>query len=133
MVTDTFSDMLTRIRNASSVKSSSVNVIRTKMAVDMAKILKEEGFIDSFEFRTVRSNDDFLCIFLKYLGLKKKPYLTSLKRISKPGLRVYVNKKNIPKVFNGIGIAVLSTSRGLLTDGQARNMNVGGEVLCHIW
>lgn len=138
MVNDIISDMLTRIRNASLVKLQYVSVLKTKLTVDIATILKQEGFIDSFETKSYKSTFNSsrkkteLIIYLRYYGLKKKPYINILKRISKPGLRVYVNRRNIPKVLNGIGISILSTSQGLLTDREARLKGIGGEVLCFI-
>lgn len=136
---DLVSDMLTRIRNASMRKSRTVIVRRTKLTVNIADILKKEGFIESFEEvgNVILVEQGFfhkdILINLKYNGPKQKPYITQLKRISKPGLRVYVNKKNIPRVLGGIGVAVLSTSLGLMTDRMAKVKNVGGELLFYIW
>nr|AEW13022.1 ribosomal protein S8 [Strombomonas acuminata] len=140
--------MLTRIRNSNLTKASKVDVVRTNLNYNVALILKKEGFIEAFEEsgEMIMSEKGFtrkfISITLKYKGVKQKPYITGLKRISKPGLRVYVNKKNIPKVLGGIGIAVilrafglfyLSTSYGLLTDKAAHSQSLGGEVLFYIW
>lgn len=136
---DLVSDMLTRIRNAILVKSRNVKVLRTTLTLKIAEILNREGFIESFE----ESGETFLSqkgisykyiyINLKYKGVRQIPYITQVKRISKPGLRVYVSSKNIPRVLGGIGIAVLSTSKGLMTDRLARLNNLGGEILFYIW
>jgi small subunit ribosomal protein S8 len=131
--------MVTRIRNSNLVKARKVKVIRTNLIVDILTILQREGFVESFEesgevFITEKGFvHKFVFVNLKYKGVKQKRFITNLKRISKPGLRVYVNKENIPKVLGGIGIAVISTSKGLMTDRMARINNVGGEVLFHIW
>lgn len=132
MVNDTVSDMLTRIRNANLAKHQIVQVPATKMTRNIVKVLQEEGFIYTFE----EIENDFrkyLLISLKYKGKNKLPIITSLKRISKPGLRVYANYKELPKVLGGIGIAIISTSKGVMTDRHARNVGLGGEVLCYIW
>lgn len=136
---DLISDMITRIRNSNLVKVRKVKVVRTNLIVDILTILQKEGFIESFEesgevFITDKGFvHKFVFVNLKYKGIKQKPFITNLKRISKPGLRVYVNKENIPKVLGGIGIAIISTSKGLMTDRVARINNVGGEVLFYIW
>jgi len=132
VVNDTISDMLTRLRNANLAKHQIVEVPATRMTRNIASILLEEGFIQNFE-EISESTGDQLLLSLKYKGKKREPIITSLKRISKPGLRVYVNKENIPKVLGGIGIAIISTSKGLMTDRVARINNVGGEVLFYIW
>nr|QCI09099.1 ribosomal protein S8 [Inkyuleea mariana] len=132
MVNDTISDMLTRIRNANLAKHQIVQVPATKITRNIIKVLKEEGFIYQFE----EINDKlqhFLIISLKYKGKNKKPVISELKRISKPGLRVYANHKELPRVLGGIGIAIISTSRGVMTDRHARHYGLGGEVLCYIW
>nr|YP_006234194.1 ribosomal protein S8 [Eutreptiella gymnastica]CCE26481.1 ribosomal protein S8 [Eutreptiella gymnastica] len=138
MVNDIVADLITRIRNANCVKAEGVLVLRTKLTVSIVKILKEEGFIDHLEevdipVKHQKVANKYLLLSLKYKGVKQKPYITALKRISKPGLRVYVSKSNIPKVLGGIGIAVISTSKGLMTDRKARIEGIGGEVLCYIW
>lgn len=136
MVNDIVSDMITRIRNASLVKATKVYIPFTKLTFGIAEILRKENFIQKFEIKSgdsLKKDCDFLCLFLKYRGIKKFPYLTSLKRVSKPGLRVYVNSVNIPRVLGGVGISILSTSQGLMTDREARSRKIGGEILCNIW
>ena len=132
MVNDTIADMLTRIRNANLAKHQIVQVPATKMTRNMVKVLKEEGYIEYFE-EINEILQTFLLISLKYKGKKRESVITALKRISKPGLRVYANHKEIPKVLGGLGIAIISTSRGVMTDRQARHNGLGGEVLCYIW
>ena len=131
MVNDSIADMLTRMRNALVMKYNNVEVIGTKMNLGIAEILKKEGFIEDFEYQK-NANGDKLNITLKY-GEKKERVITGLKRISKSGLRVYVKADNVPRVLNGLGIAILSTSKGLMTDKEARENNLGGEVLAYIW
>ena len=132
MVNDTIADMLTRIRNANLAKHQIVQVPATKMTRNIVQILKEEGYIEYFE-EINEILQTFLLISLKYKGKKRESVITALKRISKPGLRVYANHKEIPKVLGGLGIAIISTSRGVMTDRQARHNGLGGEVLCYIW
>lgn len=132
MVNDTIADMLTRIRNANLAKHQIVQVPATKMTRNIIQVLKEEGFIEYFE-EVNETWQTFLLISLKYKGKKKQSVITSLKRVSKPGLRVYANHKEIPKVLGGLGIAVISTSQGVMTDRKARHSGLGGEVLCYIW
>ena len=131
VVSDTIADMLTRIRNANQMRYEEVKVPASNIKKEMARILKEEGFIKDFKIE----NDDAqgtIVITLKYTD-KKERVITGLKRISKPGLRVYANKDEIPKVLNGLGIAIISTSKGIMTDKEARKENIGGEVLAYIW
>ena len=130
-VQDKIADMLTRIRNANQMKYDTVEVLGSKMTLGIAEILKREGFIEDFEYQK-NANGDKLQITLKY-GEKKERVITGLKRISKSGLRVYVKADNVPRVLNGLGIAILSTSKGLMTDKEARANNLGGEVLAYIW
>ena len=132
MVTDTISDMLTRIRNANMVKHQIVQVPGTKMSLAITEILKEEGFIEDYENYT-EDNKNFLLISLKYTGKSRKPVICKIQRISKPGLRVYANSKTLPKVLDDLGIAIISTSRGLMTNLKAKELGIGGEVLCYIW
>ncbi len=129
---DTIADMLTRIRNANMARHQTTEVPATKMTRSIAKVLREEGFIGEYEEagEGVKKN---LVISLKYKGKGRQPLITALKRVSKPGLRVYSNKKDLPRVLGGIGIAVISTSSGIMTDREARQKNVGGEVLCFVW
>nr|YP_009739086.1 30S ribosomal protein S8 [Palmaria decipiens]QIC19525.1 30S ribosomal protein S8 [Palmaria decipiens] len=124
--------MLTRIRNASLAKHQIVQVPATKMTRNIVKVLKEEGFIEYFE-EIHETLQTFLLISLKYKGKKRESIITALKRVSKPGLRVYANHKEIPKVLGGLGIAIISTSKGVMTDRKARHEGLGGEVLCYIW
>lgn len=131
MVNDSIADMLTRMRNALVMKYQNVEVIGTKINLGIAEILKREGFIEDFEYQK-NTNGDKLNITLKY-GEKKERVITGLKRISKSGLRVYVKADNVPRVLNGLGIAIISTSKGLMTDKEARANNLGGEVLAYIW
>ena len=130
-MTDPIADMLTRIRNANMVSHPSVEMPSSKLKVQLAKLLKEEGFITDYN---VKENGKFkvLEINLKY-DAKNKPIITKLERISKPGLRNYSKAKNLPKVLGGMGIAIVSTRKGLLTDRKARKENIGGEVLCYVY
>nr|YP_009298082.1 ribosomal protein S8 [Plocamium cartilagineum]AOM68020.1 ribosomal protein S8 [Plocamium cartilagineum] len=132
MVNDTISDMLTRIRNANLAKHQIVQVPATKMTKNIVKVLREEGFIAEFE-EIGENFRQYLLISLKYKGKHKLSVITALKRISKPGLRVYANHKELPRVLGGIGIAIISTSKGVMTDRNARHYGLGGEVLCYIW
>ena len=131
MVTDPIADMLTRIRNANQMRYKEVEVPASKMKIEIAKILKEQGFINNYKVNK-DSFPNMITMELKY-GQNKERVITGLKRISKPGLRVYANALDIPKVLNGLGIAIISTSKGLMTDKEARKQNVGGEVLAYIW
>ena len=130
MVTDPIADMLTRIRNANQMKYNNVAVLNTKMTREIASILKEEGYINSFE---VNKEGNMLELELKYGENKKERVIVGLKRISKPGLRVYVKHEELPRVLNGLGIAIISTSKGIMTDKKARENGLGGEVLAYIW
>lgn len=132
MVTDTISDMLTRIRNAHLVKHQIVQIPVTKMSLAIAIILKEEGFIEDFENHQ-HDKREYLLLSLKYSGKSRKSVISEIKRISKPGLRVYVNSKELPKVLNNLGIAIMSTSKGVMTNLKAKELGIGGEVLCYIW
>ncbi len=131
MNTDPIADMLTRIRNANTVSHATVEVPASKLKVQLAKLLKEEGFIADYE---VKEEGKFkvIVITLKYEA-NGKPVITKLQRVSKPGLRHYSKAKNLEKVLGGMGIAVVSTPKGLLTDRKARKENVGGEVLCYVY
>ena len=133
VVSDTIADMLTRIRNANQMRYEEVSVPSSKIKNEIARILKEEGFINDYkvvsEENSAQSN---IVITLKYTD-KKERVITGLKRISKPGLRVYAKNTEVPKVLNGLGIAIISTSKGIMTDKEARKENVGGEVLAYIW
>ncbi|MBM7583034.1 small subunit ribosomal protein S8 [Caldicoprobacter guelmensis] len=131
MVTDPIADMLTRIRNALIVKHETVEVPASNVKRAIARILLEEGYIKDFT-EIDDGKQGILKITLKY-GPNKQRVITGLKRISKPGMRVYVKKHQIPKVLGGLGIAIISTSKGIMTDKQARKEGLGGEVLCYIW
>nr|YP_010850678.1 ribosomal protein S8 [Lophurella hookeriana]WGH13420.1 ribosomal protein S8 [Lophurella hookeriana] len=132
MINDIISDMLTKIRNANLAKHQIVQVPATKMTRNIIKVLQEEGFI--YEFEEMGSDlTNHILVSLKYKGKNKKPIITELKRISKPGLKVYASHKELPKVLGGIGIAIISTSKGIMTDKTARQFGLGGEVLCYIW
>ncbi len=131
MNTDPIADMLTRIRNANLVSHPSVEMPSSKLKVALARLLKEEGFIVSYEEK-VEGKFKTLSIELKY-DENNKPVITNLKRVSKPGLRNYCKSKNLPQVLGGLGVAVVSTSKGLLTDRKARKENLGGEVLAYIY
>jgi len=130
-MTDPIADMLTRVRNANSVKHEFVDMPASKLKLEVARVLKEQGYI-----RDYRAIDDgkqgILRIYLKY-GPNMEHVMSGIKRISKPGRRVYAKKNEIPRVLGGLGIAVLSTSRGVMTDKDARGAGVGGEVLCYVW
>ena len=132
VVTDTIADMLTRIRNAIMVKHQIVQIPVTKMSIAIANILKEEGFIVDFE-NYQESNRQYLLLSLKYTGKSRNSVISEIKRISKPGLRVYTNSKELPKVLDNLGIAILSTSQGVMTNLKAKELGIGGEVLCYIW
>ena len=131
VVTDTIADMLTRIRNANAMRYTEVSVPASKLKEELARILKEEGFIEDYKI-VIKDVQGNIVITLKY-GKNKERVITGLKRISKPGLRVYVKSDEVPKVLNGLGIAIISTSKGIMTDKQARANNLGGEVLAYIW
>ncbi len=131
MNTDPIADMLTRIRNANMVSHETVEIPSSKLKVELAKLLKSEGFISDYNVKEV-GKFKVLEITLKY-DEKRNPVISKLDRISKPGLRTYCKAKNLPKVLGGMGIAIVSTSKGLLTDRKARKENIGGEVLCYIY
>ena len=130
-ITDPIADMLTRIRNANSSKHESVNIPASKIRIEIAKILNDEGYINGYEVIEDKIQG-IIKIDLKY-GPNKQQVITGLKRVSKPGLRVYASKENLPKVLKGLGIAIISTSIGIMTDKEARKLNVGGEVLAFVW
>lgn len=131
MVTDPIADMLTRIRNANAMRYKEVEIPSSKIKVEIAKILKNEGFINDYKIKK-NNVQDVIVLSLKY-GENKERVITGLKRISKPGLRVYVKSEEIPRVLNGLGIAIMSTSKGILTGKDAKASNLGGEVLAYIW
>lgn len=131
MYTDPIADMLTRIRNANIVSHESVEMPSSKLKLELAKVLKEEGYITGFCEKEV-GKFKVLAITLKY-DERNKAVISNLKRISKTGLRVYSKAKDLPQVFGGLGIAIISTSKGLMTDRKAKKDNFGGEVLCYVW
>ena len=131
MATDPIADMLTRIRNANTVGHETVEIPSSKLKIELAKVLKSEGFISDYSIK----NDgkfDVLVVTLKY-DMANKPVISKLQRVSRPGLRTYSKAKNLPKVLGGMGIAIVSTPKGLMTDRKARKENVGGEVLCYVY
>ena len=130
-MTDPIGDMLTRIRNANRVKHESVEMPSSKMKIEIAKILKREGYIRDFRYYKFQNKFN-LKIFLKY-GEKNTNILKGIQRVSKPGRRIYSSKENIEKVLGGLGISILTTSKGVLTDKEARTNNVGGEIICNVW
>jgi small subunit ribosomal protein S8 len=130
-MTDPIADLLTRIRNASSVSHETVSVPASNTKLRIVNLLLEEGFIRNF--KVVQDNrQDSICIYLKYTT-EHQPAITNIERVSKPGRRLYVKAKNLPRVRSGLGIAILSTSRGVMTDTQARALHIGGEYLCSVW
>lgn len=131
VMTDPIADFLTRIRNGNMVMHETVEVPSSKMKASIAEIMKNEGYIKDFEY-IEDGKQGIIRVYLKYGGNKTR-VITGIKRISKPGLRVYVKKDEIPKVLGGLGTAVISTSRGLMTDKSARKQGLGGEVVCYIW
>jgi small subunit ribosomal protein S8 len=132
VVTDTISDILTRIRNATMVKHQIVQIPVTKMSLAIANILREEGFIEDFE-PYQEDKREYLLLSLKYTGKLRNSVISEIKRISKPGLRVYKNSKELPKVLDDLGIAIMSTSKGVMTNVKAKDLGIGGEILCYIW
>jgi small subunit ribosomal protein S8 len=124
--------MLTRIRNANMVKHQIVQIPATKMSLAIAEILKTEGYIEDFENYT-ENEKKYLLISLKYTGKSRKPVICKIERVSKPGLRVYAGSNELPRVLDNLGIAIVSTSKGVMTNLKAKELGVGGEVLCYIW
>jgi small subunit ribosomal protein S8 len=131
MNTDPIADMLTRVRNANNAGKSTVNIPASNIKLGLAEILKEEGFVNDVKMIERYPQND-IRVYLKY-GEDDEKVITGIKRISKPGLRVYVKKDEIPQVLGGLGLAILSTSHGVLSDKKAREKGVGGEVLCYVW
>ena len=132
MVTDNIADMLTRIRNANMLRHEIVEIPKTKMSKAIAEILKREGYIQNFEIYTENLNQ-YLLLSLKYHGQSREPVISKLERVSKPGLRVYSKSNDLPKVLDNLGIAIISTSKGVMTNLKARELGIGGEILCYIW
>lgn len=135
MVTDTISDMLTRIRNAISIRHHMVQVPNTKVTIAITQILKDEGYILDFEQFADVSGHKWLLLLLSYSGMgrRKKPKITTLKRISKPSVRVYSKNCDLPHVLGGFGLAIVSTSKGIMTNSKAGKLRLGGEILCYVW
>ncbi|OIP90572.1 MAG: 30S ribosomal protein S8 [Syntrophobacterales bacterium CG_4_8_14_3_um_filter_58_8] len=131
-MTDPIADMLTRIRNANRVHFKSVGVLNSRINLNMAKVLKKSGYISGYDIKKDPKTHDMLRIYLKYPDAKRT-VLTDIQRVSKPGRRVYVKSEKIPQVLNGYGISILSTSRGVMTDKEARELSLGGELLCNVW
>ena len=131
MMTDPIADMLTRIRNGLQSRHAAVEMPASKLKSAIAEVLKDEGYIKGFA-TTGEGATKTLKVELRYVG-KNEPVLSGLKRISKPGLRVYSQATDIPRVFGGLGVAIISTSRGVMSGAQARKMRVGGEIICHVW
>ncbi|HAG08540.1 MAG TPA: 30S ribosomal protein S8 [Desulfotomaculum sp.] len=131
-MTDPVADFLTRVRNANMACHDKVEIPASKTKKAITVILKEEGFIKDYEFLEESHRQGTIKIYLKY-GPNKQRVITGIKRISKPGLRVYVRKIGVPRVLGGLGVAIISTSKGILTDRQARKMNLGGEIICYVW
>ena len=133
MFTDTISDYLTRVRNAQMAGHKVVEIPASNMKKAITQILHEKGYILNFKFEETENNQGNIKVALKYNMQTKLPAMKKLIRISKPGLRKYADSKTLPRVINGLGIAILSTSKGVITDKEARNLNVGGEVICHVY
>ena len=131
-MTDPIADMLTRIRNGNSAEHDTVVIPASKMKVEIARILKQEGYINGYSVEGDTAKEKTITVELKY-GPDNQKVITGLKRISKPGLRVYAKGDNVPRVLNGLGIAIISTSKGLMTDRDARKNNLGGEVVAYVW
>jgi small subunit ribosomal protein S8 len=131
-MTDPIADMLTRIRNANRVHFKNVDVLNSRINLNMAKVLKKSGYISGYDIKKDPKTHDMLRIYLKYPDAKRT-VLTDIQRVSKPGRRVYVKSEKIPQVLNGYGISILSTSRGVMTDKEARELSLGGELLCNVW
>jgi len=132
MVNDTISDLLTKIRNATNAKHQLLEVPLTKITKSIIEILKEEGFLENYKIIN-KLDKTIIIISLKYYGKNRQSVITNINRVSRPGLRLYANKKNIPTILSKLGIAIISTSKGLMTDSQAKNLNLGGEILCKIY
>jgi small subunit ribosomal protein S8 len=131
-MTDPIADMMTRVRNANRMKFRSVNAQLSRVNLEIVKVLKRTGYISGFDVKKDQNKKDILKIYLKYTDTKER-IIQDLQRVSKPGRRIYVSSKKIPKVFNGFGVAIVSTPRGIMTDKEARLQNVGGEIICNIW
>ena len=131
-MTDPIADLLTRVRNANRMKFRSVNAQLSRVNLEIVKVLKRAGYISGFDVKKDQNKKDILKIYLKYTDTKER-IIQDLQRVSKPGRRIYVSSRKIPKVYNGFGVAIVSTPRGIMTDKEARTQNVGGEINCNIW
>lgn len=131
-MTDPIADMLTRIRNANRVRFKSVDVMNSRINLNMAKVLKKSGYISGYDIKKDQHAHEALRIYLKYPDAKRA-VISDIQRVSKPGRRVYVKSEKIPQVLNGHGISIISTSKGVMTDKEARELNLGGELLCNVW
>jgi small subunit ribosomal protein S8 len=131
-MTDPIADMLTRIRNGSRVHFKSVDVLNSRINLNMAKVLKKSGYISGYDLKKDPKGHEALRLYLKYPD-SKRAVITDIQRVSKPSRRIYVKSEKIPKVLNGYGIAILSTSKGVMTDTEARELCLGGELLCNVW
>src|SRR5210317_1945493 len=132
MLTDPLADLLTRIRNANKARFDTVDIPSSRLKAGVVNLLKREGYVNDFKVVSAEKHKKTLRVVLRY-DKHKRPVITGLKRISKPSLRVYARKDNLPSVMSGLGLAILSTSKGVVTDREARDLNVGGEVLCYVW
>jgi len=132
VVTDTISDTLTRIRNANMIKHQIVQIPNTRISKTIIEILKDEGYIENFEIYTEKGFS-FLLVSLKYKGKLRQPVISKIERVSKPGSRVYISSQKLPRVLEDLGIALISTSKGVMTNLKARELGIGGEILCYIW
>jgi len=130
-MSDPIADMLTRIRNANQAKMKSVDVLLSKVNFNIAKVLKKTGYISGFNVKR-ENNKGMLRVYLKFTD-SKEGVISGIERVSKPGRRIYVGTDKVPKVLNGYGVAILSTSKGIVTDKEAREMNTGGEIICKVW
>lgn len=133
MMTDPIADYLTRLRNAISARHRIVEIPASNLKKEITRVLHEKGYIQNFKFEDTQNKQGLIKVALKYSPDTKESAILSLERISRPGLRKYVNKDELPRVINGLGVAVLSTSKGVMTDKEARQMNIGGEVLCYVY
>lgn len=133
MVTDPIADYLTRIRNAIKANHRIVDIPASNIKKEMTKVLHDQGYIQNYKFEETKNNQGNIKIALKYNPVTKTSALVHLERISKPGLRKYANAGNLPRVLNGLGVAIMSTSKGVMTNKQAKSMNIGGEVLCYVY
>ncbi|TAE74034.1 MAG: 30S ribosomal protein S8 [Bacteroidetes bacterium] len=132
-MTDPIADYLTRLRNAISARHRIVEIPASNLKKEITRVLHEKGYIQNFKFEDTQNKQGLIKVALKYSPDTKESAILSLERISRPGLRKYVNKDELPRVINGLGVAVLSTSKGVMTDKEARQMNIGGEVLCYVY